>query len=323
LDAGVSAQAISKYERGLDVPSSGVLLRLARTLKVRIEYFFRTRRVEKIEPVCGTCPSLQRRQEQALVGKVQDWLERYLEIEDILNLEASTFRLPDGFPMPIVTLNQAESAAETLRAAWCIGLDPIENLTDLLEDRGIKVGAVETTAAFDACAFCADAQSELPVIISRSSLPGDRQRFSIARELSHLLLEPPQQLDPGRLANRFAGAFLAPAPVVRAELGEHRRALTLFELHLLKHKYGLSMQAWAQRALDVGILAPGAARRFSSPFSGNGWRTAEPGDAYPSEQPSRLERLVMQALAEGIISENRATELLGRPFREFLQQVTE
>ncbi len=40
-EVGVSAQAISKYERDQDVPSSGVLLRLARALGVRVEFFFR------------------------------------------------------------------------------------------------------------------------------------------------------------------------------------------------------------------------------------------------------------------------------------------
>ncbi|NPV30275.1 MAG: helix-turn-helix transcriptional regulator, partial [Firmicutes bacterium] len=34
---GVSPQAISKYERGLDIPSSGVLLRLAEALGVKVE----------------------------------------------------------------------------------------------------------------------------------------------------------------------------------------------------------------------------------------------------------------------------------------------
>ncbi len=48
----------------------------------------------------------------------------------------------------------------------------------------------------------------------------------------------------------------------------------------------------------------------------------EPGDAYPSEHPMRLEVLVMQALAEGSISEKRAGELPGRPFSEYKQEVS-
>jgi transcriptional regulator with XRE-family HTH domain len=38
---GVSAMAISKYERELDTPGSDVLLRLAQALGVKTEYFLR------------------------------------------------------------------------------------------------------------------------------------------------------------------------------------------------------------------------------------------------------------------------------------------
>ena len=38
---GVSAMAISKYENGKDAPGSGALLRLARALSVKTEYFVR------------------------------------------------------------------------------------------------------------------------------------------------------------------------------------------------------------------------------------------------------------------------------------------
>lgn len=39
--AGVGAMAISKYETGKSVPSSGVLLNLSKALGVKVEYFFR------------------------------------------------------------------------------------------------------------------------------------------------------------------------------------------------------------------------------------------------------------------------------------------
>ncbi len=38
---GISARAISKYERGLDSPGSAVLIRLAKAFGVRVEYFLR------------------------------------------------------------------------------------------------------------------------------------------------------------------------------------------------------------------------------------------------------------------------------------------
>jgi predicted HTH domain antitoxin len=49
----------------------------------------------------------------------------------------------------------------------------------------------------------------------------------------------------------------------------------------------------------------------------------EPGEPYFPERPIRFTRLVMGALAEGIISENRASELLGKPLQLFLSEVKE
>jgi transcriptional regulator with XRE-family HTH domain len=48
--AALSAQAISKHERGPDVPGSGSLLRLSRALEVPVEFFVRPRRVVEIRP---------------------------------------------------------------------------------------------------------------------------------------------------------------------------------------------------------------------------------------------------------------------------------
>lgn len=45
------------------------------------------------------------------------------------------------------------------------------------------MGTIEGVSGFDACAFCADADGELPVIVSRLDVPGDRQRFNLAHEL--------------------------------------------------------------------------------------------------------------------------------------------
>ena len=74
-------------------------------------------------------------------------------------------------------------------------------------------------------------------------MPGDRQRLSLARELGHLILQPLGNLDPVKAAYRFAGAFLGPEAIAQFELRDKRRTLGDYELHMLKDKYGLSMQA--------------------------------------------------------------------------------
>ena len=70
-----------------------------------------------------------------------------------------------------------------------------------------------------------------------------------------------------------------------------------------------------------GIIIPETtARTLFKTFSLRGWRKEEPGDPMPQELPRRFERLVMGALADGLISESRANEILGMQVRDFLSK---
>lgn len=316
---GVSAQAISKYERNLDVPGSAVLIRLAKALEVRVEYLLRPQSISLSQPSYRSYRSkLRTNDEEVVHAQVLEWLERYIEIETIMNVQAG-FRLPE-IERTIKTLDDIEQVALNLRKAWQIGLDPIENLVEILEAQGIKVGMIKGADSFDALTLMAN--EDIPVIVVKHGVPGDRQRMSIAHELGHLILELPDGMDEEKAAYRFAGAFLVPEPSVRRELGEKRRRLDLYELHLLKHKYGMSMQAWIYRAQDLNILAKADVAAMYRQFNASGWKHQEPGDAYPAEKTERMERLVVRALAEEIISGARAEELLGTSLTEFWKQAS-
>jgi Zn-dependent peptidase ImmA (M78 family)/DNA-binding XRE family transcriptional regulator len=317
--AGLSAMAISKYERGLVVPGSEALLRLAKALDMRVEYFLRPLSVTLSAPVYRKRTALPKKQEAMILGQVQDWLERYLEVESLFG-EPAEFRYPRGFPRQVNTMDEVEQAALDLRLAWSLGQDPFENLVEALEDRGMRVGLVQGHDAFDALTFRTDELG--PVIALKSDLPGDRQRFNLAHELGHMLLEP-VDLDSENAANRFAAAFLVPAAAALFELGERRSELGMYELHLLKHKYGLSMQAWIYRARDLGIVSEATFRQLNQRFRQNGWHRREPGDQIPPEEPGRMKRLVLRALAEELVSPSRAAELLGAPLQEFIQREAE
>lgn len=316
--AGVSAMAISKYETGKSTPSSGVLLALAKALGVRTEYFFRPVKVELQEVEYRKHSRLPVKVLQQIQGDIIEQIERFIELEQLLpNGPVETFELPRQLPNTISSLDAVENVADTLRQNWKLGVDPIPVLTDMLEERGIKI--FQSKAIRNDFDGMAAKVNGIPVIVVGSGWPGDRQRFTMAHELGHLVLS-------GRLAvgvdeeaasNRFAGAFLAPQSEVRKELGEQRTWLEPKELEVLKNTYGLSMQAWMHRADDLGILPHThyvAMRKF---FSARGWHKVEPGEKYPPERPQLFEQLVYRALAQDFISESKAAELLRLPLSEF------
>ena len=315
---GLSAMAISKYEKGAVVPNSTVLLNIARATGVKPDFFFRPVSVEVSVPSFRRRASLGKKTQHALLARVRDWLERYLEIESLVGATAEFVRPKLGHSSK--TLSVTEKFAETLREEWDLGLDPITNMVELLEERGVKIELLDAPEGFDALTLWASGHT--PVIAANGNLPGDRQRFSLAHELGHIVLGPSTGRLDEAVAHRFAGAFLVPGPAVKVELGKRRTWLELPELHLLKHKYGVSMQAWIGRALDVGVISEGVYTQMMRWLSSNRWRKTEPGDAVPSEKPTRLLRLVVRAVAEGIVTESRAAELLGAPLERVWRELS-
>jgi Zn-dependent peptidase ImmA (M78 family) len=320
--AGVSAMSISKYENNEMMPSSDVLLKLAEALDVRMEFLLRSAPELEIRPVYRKHSRMGKKAQASVKAQIQDWLERYLMVESFFSEdEIDQFHQPEGFPFPVKSIESAEVAADRLREEWRLGNDPIDNLTELLEEKGIKVGLVEGDDNFDACTFLYD--GEMPVIAVNESRTGDRQRFSLAHELGHILLEVAPGVDEEKSAHRFASAFLVPSDAARMELGQTRSSLDSHELLLLKQKYGMSMAAWIYRASDLGILHENDVRNLWRGFSSHGWRKNEPGEPLPTEQPGRMTRLVRRLLAEDVISRSRAAELLGISLGVYLKQHAE
>lgn len=313
----VSPMAISKYERGIVVPGSAMLIELSKALSVDFDYFFRSTSVTLSSPLYRKKKSLSAQAQKMILGAVQDWLERYIDVESIYFDKPFSFQMPEGFPYKVLSVSDAENAANGLRRVWGLGEGPIENLSEVLEEHNIKVGLVKGGEGFDGLTFWAD---KSPVIAIGREFPGDRQRLNLAHELGHIMMDCDDFVDPEKAAFRFAGALLVPAKAAVWELVRHRRNINLIELHSLKHKYGISMAAWIYRAKDLNIITDHVATRHFKKFSQRGWRSHEPMDQLPLEEPGRMKRLVMQALAENLISRSRAGELLGEPLAKFWKE---
>lgn len=263
---------------------------------------------------------MAKKQQVRVVHGITDWLERYLQVESVfLEKCYERFELPAQIDYVIKSVDEAERVAEDLRRAWELGFGPLDNLIELLEEKGIKVGIIKGFDSFDSCTLIE--KNSGPVIVVKENLVGDRQRFDLAHELGHIVLQFSRAIDKEAAAHRFAASFLVPAVAARKELGNRRITISLFELHMLKHKYGFSMQGWIYRARDLGILPAEYANRMFRSFGQRGFRFKEPGDQLPSEEPKRMQRLIFRALSEQIITERRAAEVLGMPLDQFWREV--
>jgi Zn-dependent peptidase ImmA (M78 family) len=157
------------------------------------------------------------------------------------------------------------------------------------------------------------------VLNAHERLSGERERFTLAHELGHLVLQCTNGLDREKACNRFAGAFLMPAEVLWAEVGKRRDALSIAELIELKRIFAVSLQMLVYRCFDLKIISEDLFKSLFREFKDKGWRDppyAEP-ETFPKQPPRRFQRLCYRAVAEDVVSRSRAAELLRVSVREF------
>ena len=311
----VTAQAIGKYERNEAMPGSGVIIALADALGVSVDYLLGDQELI-LEGVEFRKKKITSKREEAQVeAKILHMLERYLIVEELLALPSVDWDKPHEAPYPVVgDPSEADRAARSMRNHWGLGIDPIPNLVELLEERGVKVLAVPLTNIDGLTARVRRVnKGSVPVIVVNSKDWGERQRFTMAHELGHMVLEVAPIVDDEKAAHRFAGAFLMPAESLWAEIGKHRKSIGWEELFDLKLLFGVSVQALTYRCKDLGIFSETLFRRLFNDFARFGWRSPpfEEPRAMQGEKPRRFERLCFRALAEDAISEAKAAELLG------------
>src|SRR5690554_1467087 len=86
-ESDVSKQMISKYEKGLSMPSSEVLIKLAKALQVKIDYFFTPQTVELGRLNFRKKSRLSITRLNTIKEEVKNRVSNYLEIENILQIE--------------------------------------------------------------------------------------------------------------------------------------------------------------------------------------------------------------------------------------------
>jgi Zn-dependent peptidase ImmA (M78 family) len=318
----VTAQAIGKYERGESLPSRDVLEALSKALGVSANYLMDTQNIALSGVEFRTKANTTLRERAHVEAEVLEWIERYLEIEVILDLDSAEWQCPvDSLKRPLGR-EDAEDLAKLVRDRWALGTDPIPNMTEVLEKQGLKVlctSLPQRVSGFT-CLVERSSSTPLPVIVVNSTFTLERRRLTMAHELAHRLIDTKtlSDKDEERVANSFAGAFLIPGKHLLNEVGNHRNALGYNELIALKRIYRVSGAALIVRLRQLQIIDD-SVLTYAFQTIARGWRTQEPvplegpNEIGQRERPMRFERLCYRALAEGLITESKASELLRIP----------
>jgi Zn-dependent peptidase ImmA (M78 family)/transcriptional regulator with XRE-family HTH domain len=189
--------------------------------------------------------------------------------------------------------NTPQQIATKLRKAWNMEAGVVADLMKVMEHNGIVINQFSFGAdRVDSRSILTD--DKYPMIFLNSSLLGDRQRFSLAYELGHLIMHTfsivPHDKNIGHEANVFAAELLMPAKEI---LKDFKAGISLPLLGELKRKWKVSMIALLYRADDLGLLTPNQKKYFIQQFNQLKIRRREPVELdIPPETPKLMRQLL-------------------------------
>lgn len=310
MEGLVTKQAISKYETGKAQPTQAVLNKLASALGVKAATLTSEPKFEVNFHGFRKRAKLRARAAEEIQSKVAALLEQRITLQGFYKHHEPA-RVPFK-SFPVRSTEEAETAANLLRDTWELGTAPISDVTNTLEEHLIHVLELKGTEHFDGLSATAVNESGEVVggaVVSSFESSGERQRFNLAHELGHLVMNVVGNVNEEDTANRFASAFLAPRDTVLALTGVQRHHISLSELILLKQRLGMSIQAILYRLKDLSVISETLHRGWCIDINKQGWRKNEP-EALPREEPRWFRRAILQAVTESWITKEEGESML-------------
>ena len=319
--SGLSQGLISQIERGNRAATESVLRSIARGTGLPWSFFAKT-------PIAPEVDSLRFRKFKTASPRVTARARRtFVELFDV-GVDLMTWARRPANTLPRMDVNtsvdgsEIEDLAALVRSQLGVANDaPIRHLTRALERASIPVAPivftdlgedeVDEVAAIGHFGLSGHLTPMDRSVITYFPSGGDRQRFTLAHELGHVLMHggtralPEAELQ----ADRFAGALLIPTESARRELNGR---LTLRDYASLKAKWGVSIQALVMRASHLGVLDEDRRVSLFKQISARGWRRVEPV-LVKNEEPALLGTLLSRRFDTRPGTYTRASLELGLP----------
>lgn len=309
--ANVSQGTLSDIEAGAVVsPSKIVVERIAAATLYPVSFFY-----------AGALPDLPeghyRKRKKGTVKATKQIRAQARQVLEIVQRSEDALHLPPVRLEPVASmsggLEAVEAVAAAVRASLGVGArDPIPNLIRAAERAGVVVARLPTEMT-DHDGFSAWPDYGLggrPLLAISAGHPGDRDRFTVAHELGHLILHTLRgtTIEPGpaeQEANRFAGALLIPRDAARDAM---HPPVTLRVLMGVKATFGTSIAMSAQRALDLRLITRDHFVSLRKQLSARGWTHDEPVEV-PQERPILIANILDYMAGSGGSTAERATRV--------------
>jgi len=310
----VSKQSISKYESAKMMPSSAVLIAFSTALDVDPDYFFRpfSFNVNRFDVSFRKKSDTSVKDVNALKVQIQDEVERYLEVEELLGKPVDSVEQKNGEILS--TPEQMRQLAREVREEWKLGNDAISNVQDTLESKGIKVISTKAPEGFDGVSGIINNKDYI-IVLNSNKNNVERRRFTGMHELGHLLYNERfsanlTQRQKEKLCDSFANEMLLPTDALNKVFkpGEKISTSELMQLQLI---YGISIDAIMHKLVDIGILSESKYKSYCiNKRQNKALKDFVEESRYKENLTNRFETLVYAAAAKELISTSKAASLL-------------
>ena len=311
----MSATAISKYEKGLIIPDSKKIIEFANAYNVTT--------VELLK--IYNKPSLNFssfRKKKTLTGEnlnllknvIENNIANYLEVIELMDFNQNHLEFKK---YSCININEIENIVDNFRKKINISdIQPISDLTSLLENLGIIIIEIKNIYnKFNGFDGFSEIINNIPVItILEDQLDGARQRFTIAHELGHLLLNI-KESDEEKICNKFASSLLMPKQAVINEFGSKRKNISLFEITSFVKEYKVSYTATNHRLKELNIISEFTYKKLREEI-----HDKIKISTIPPEKSCEFKRLVHKLESSDFITFNKACELLGETTDEYNEE---
>ena len=311
----MSQTAIQKYEKGIITPDGEKLILFANVLECSVLDLVKdnsTRRSFDLK--FRKTESLSGRKLNLLNEKVNDELNKYLDVLELNNIEKQVIK-----KYRVDSLDDAEKAAYQFRIDNNLNeLLPLTNLCNIIENLGIYVVIInndnEYFKGFDGISEIIDGY---PFVCISSCINYYRQRFTLAHELGHLVLDINETLDEEKACNEFASSLLLPKKAMEQEFGKRRMSISDREYEIVRDNYQASIKAIIYRNERLGIISSSNAKLGYINFNKK-YKELEANNVSNKYEYSRkYEQLVLRLYNQEIITTSRFNELMkGRDSRD-------
>lgn len=310
----VSKQAISKYESAKMKPTSTILIALATALDVDVEYFLRpfTFDVDQFQVSFRKKSNTKTKDINALKVQIQDEIERYLEVEELLGKPVDGIKRSEG--EELTTKKQMRDLAIELRRKWNLGEDAIGNVQDTLEVKGIKVIYIEAHEGFDGVSGIVNGKDFI-VVLNSTQKHVERRRFTGMHELGHLLYNNrfSENLTPRErenLCDTFASEMLLPTATLE-KIFKPGEKISTSELRQLQLVYGISVDAIMHKLNEIGIVSDSKYKTYNIRKRQNkALKDFAEASYYNENMTNKFETMVYAAAAKDLITTSKAASLL-------------